>query len=135
VALASKEGEAFDLENMSDGQLQELLSAVKKAISERVEHRVADLQNLAREAGFDVQLLRSQASTAGQCGLFSRPVRGRTSESWPPNTEIRMTRRKPGRGGESRQNGSRRKSPREAPRRIFSLRKPKGFRLSPRYPD
>jgi len=65
VALASKEGEAFDLGNMTDGQLQELLSAVKKAISERVEHRVADLQNLAREAGFDVQLLRSQPA-AGQ---------------------------------------------------------------------
>ena len=62
MALASKEGEALDLTNMTDGQLQELISAVKKAISQRVEHRVADLQTLAREAGFDVQLLRSPSA-------------------------------------------------------------------------
>ena len=69
--------ETFDLKNMTDGQLQELLSAVKKAISERVEDRVADLQNLAREAGFDVQLRRSQPA-AGQLGA-PQPVGTRPS--------------------------------------------------------
>ena len=74
MALAEQESQSFDLKNMTDGQLQELLSAVKKAISERVEHRVADLQNLAREAGFDVQLHRSQVSQATGQSRTRQPV-------------------------------------------------------------
>ena len=71
----------LDLENMTDGQLQELLSAVKQAISERVERRVADLQNLAREAGFDVQLHRSSAPATGQ-------IRARQPVGMRPNRQI-----------------------------------------------
>ena len=71
----------LDLENMTDGQLQELLSAVKQAISERVERRVADLQNLAREAGFDVQLHRSSTPSTGQ-------IRARPPVGMRPNRQI-----------------------------------------------
>ena len=90
----------LDLENMPDGQLQELLSAVKQAISERVERRVADLQNLAREAGFDVQLHRSSTPSTGQNAPARRLVCDQTGKSLSaPNTEILKIRLKPGRGG------------------------------------
>ena len=56
-----------NLENMTDGQLQELLAAVKQAISERVQSRISELQSLANAAGFDVRLQR-----VGQEGALAK---------------------------------------------------------------
>src|SRR4051812_25146299 len=48
----------IDLENMSDGQLRELIQQAKETLSQRVMQRIDEYRLLAREAGFEVVLKR-----------------------------------------------------------------------------
>lgn len=50
--------EHLELENMSDGQLRELMQHAKNTLARRVQERMDEFRRLAREAGFEVTLTK-----------------------------------------------------------------------------
>jgi DNA-binding protein H-NS len=51
--------EHLDLENMSDGQLRELMQHAKETLARRIQGRMDEFRVLAREAGFEVTLTKT----------------------------------------------------------------------------
>jgi DNA-binding protein H-NS len=50
--------EHLDLENMSDGQLRELMQHARETLARRIQERMDEFKMLAREAGFEVTLTK-----------------------------------------------------------------------------
>jgi DNA-binding protein H-NS len=50
--------EHLDLENMSDGQLRELIQHARDTLARRIQDRMDEFRVLAREAGFEVTLTK-----------------------------------------------------------------------------
>ena len=50
--------EHLDLENMSDGQLRELIQHARETLGRRIQERMDEFRVLAREAGFEVTLTK-----------------------------------------------------------------------------
>jgi DNA-binding protein H-NS len=50
--------EHLDLENLSDGQLRELIQHARDTLSERVTRRLDEFRLMAREAGFEVSITK-----------------------------------------------------------------------------
>ena len=50
------------LDNMSDGQLRELIEHARETLGRRIQERLEEFRALAREAGFEVSLTKARIS-------------------------------------------------------------------------
>jgi DNA-binding protein H-NS len=50
--------EHLDLENLSDGQLRELIQHARQALGERISRQIDEFRMMAREAGFEVSVTK-----------------------------------------------------------------------------
>jgi DNA-binding protein H-NS len=65
--MARSEGiEQFDLDNLSDDQLQELRERVNAKIDERLQNRIAEVRTFARLAGYELSLSKIAEFQQGQ---------------------------------------------------------------------
>jgi DNA-binding protein H-NS len=58
MSKAPSSVENLDFENMSDGQLREVIQHAKETLSERITRRIDEFRLLAREVGFEVTLTK-----------------------------------------------------------------------------
>ena len=67
--------EHLELENLSDGQLRELIQHARDTLSERVTRRLDEFRLMAREAGFEVSVTKI-GEGEGRHGRRRRPSNG-----------------------------------------------------------
>ena len=54
--------EHVQLDNMTDGELRELIEHARERLSRRIQERLQEFRALAREAGFEVSLTKARIS-------------------------------------------------------------------------
>ena len=116
----------LDLESLTDEDLRELSVRVRQALQTRVLNRLEVYKHLAREAGLTRTIGRiREADALLRRGRPSFSAERQEGERRPVAAKYRNPANpwKTGRGGDTRQNRSLKKSLWVSPGRIFSLRK------------
>ena len=77
--MARSEGEksGFDVENMPDEELEQLIGKAQAVLALRVQTRIDELRSLARRAGFEVSVSRIGETQGDRRRGLGAPVSGR----------------------------------------------------------